>query len=246
MSSAASYERGTRRSRGRRQPSYEQSVTRRVNELTLGQSYRPPLIPPLFSSQPWNNVTVRYLTTIPAAKVDVSAGEIADFLCLQVGAYTGSSSNVTHVTIELRIQSVAVWLLVEKRACLKLMPMDFLRGSKYCELANVDSMAQKNMYAAAGFHYPVSHRSHVFVIDNKNENDGKVPIFSLDGTPGDVECHVRCLWRGANTGNLTQTFQLEPVAPRSKPKKDEVPGPSSILSDEILGTDFERLSQDLS
>lgn len=197
--------RGRGRARGSSNSSQvDRLVSRRLSEMTKGSVFRPTLVPPLFSSQPWNNVIVRILDNVPEKTLEIKLSTIFEFLSNQLGLFTESGSHIP-IDMELRIQSISVWLLSEA-SVLKLMPIDFLRtGNRSCELANVDSMSQKNMYATAGYIFPTAHSSHVFLNSDPNQI-----ICAIDGTRGPCEIHVKAVWRGARTADIKSVFKPIP------------------------------------
>lgn len=207
--------RGARRGRGASalQPggsAIERAVTRRLAEMTRGQVFRPTLMPPLFSSQPWNNVIVRVLEDIPAETYKLKLSKIMECLRGQLGLFIEKAGHTSYIEVEFRIQSISVWLMVDG-GVLKVMPLDFLRSGTVCELANIDSMAQKNMFATAGFIYPAAHSAHVFL-----STDSDIAVCAIDGTKGHIEIHVKAVWRGANTADLRPTFASVPVSRRGR------------------------------
>lgn len=62
-------------------------VAAKVNALTKGKVFRPTLILPLFSQQPWNVMTLRMLKSLTDTSILLSAKDLEDPLCMQLGVY---------------------------------------------------------------------------------------------------------------------------------------------------------------
>lgn len=198
------YSRG-RRGRGARfqanQSGERSFITRRINEVTRGHTYQPSMLPPLFSLQPWNAATVRFVAIVTAAQelfLTIAAKDVYDKMINQLGLYY-FNTQAYPISVEWRLQAYSAWSKAEK-GFLRTLPMDFIRADKPSELTNVDSMTQKNMYAAVGYQYPVAHTNHVLTTDS-------TPVLLIDAPTGkEVEIHFKVLWRGANTVNYSLAY----------------------------------------
>jgi len=191
-------------------------VNQRVNALLNGRSFRPTLMPPTFSTQPWNTVIIRHQVNLSPGFTTVTHTQLVAALAKQCGLYSKTGTETKDINIELRYLSVSAWLLTESIGFLRLLPLDLATAhysSKTSEMANVDSMGQKNMYPASGYVWPSSQQNLTWLSENKQS------VIILDGTPSNIcELHVKVLWRGAEGSDI----QLIPTSvPRRKPARPQ-------------------------
>lgn len=179
------------------------TVDSRVSNLIHGRTFRPTLMPPLFSAQPWSNATVRSIVTVTQKFSTVRTDTIVKNICGQLGLFYQTKDKNYNINIEFRILSISVWFK-QDQGYLRLLPLDLIDSrnspNHVRELTNIDCMAQKNMYASGGYVWPVTHQSLVF-------QDEASPVFALEGnTTGDVEYHLKVLWRGASALELNRVY----------------------------------------
>lgn len=183
-------------------------VNRKVNEELRGKVLRARPTPPVFSLQPWNNVTVRDKLKITGNEHYYKIQDLARVLRKQVGAYTQAGSTYTGCGIEFQIHGLIAWNISDlSGGFLRLLPMDFLTGTDQShELQNISSNATKNQYAACGFIFPSSHQQHVHYLEQSFLEDVKDSLGTLVlidvNSQSDVELHVTVRWRLAMGSNI--------------------------------------------
>lgn len=165
-------------------------------------------MPPVFSTQPWNNVTVREKLKITQTEYWHKIETMAKALRKQIGAYTQVGSTYTGVGLEFQISNIMVWNVSSvSGSFLRLQPMDFLTGTDQShELANVASNGLKNQFPACGYVFPSSHQQHVHYLpqsDLKAGNDALGTLALIDtNSQSDVEIHTSVRWRCAMGANI--------------------------------------------
>lgn len=125
---------------------------------------------------------------------------------------------------EIKFLSVMVWNIVETNSDLSLIARD-PSNSLSTELARVDSLGMKSMYARAGYNYPVNVSNYVY----HSTKDASKVLASIYATSPGYEVHFKILWRGAQL-SLSSTLKYEDFSPISKP----------VTSDDI-DTDIDAL-----
>lgn len=172
-----------------------------LNNQIKGGRFRPSLLPTQYSTNPWCNMTVRIKKNTAShyfTILDIHKQIIAQF-------------GIAASTLEIRIISVAVWAF--KSLSLTLWPTDFLASSNAQELAVCNSMAQKNMYACAGFKYPMNHSNHVFYVKPEDTKGSTICIIEAPDA-GDFETHFKVLFRGGvPTSTVLRYVEEAPPAP---------------------------------
>lgn len=93
---------------------------------------------------------------------------------------------------EIKIISIAVWNIVDANSDLTLVARD-PTGTQSSELMRIDSMGMRNMYARAGFNYPVTVSSCVY----HTVKDASKQVAACYGSRPGYEVHLKVMWRGA-------------------------------------------------
>lgn len=199
-----------RNARGKsRVTSVDKIVAAKVNAATRGRSFRPNLVPPIFSHQPWNGVTLRLVKELGTSSIAICFDDLDDPLCKQLGAYyvpdPANSNNVKNILLEYRLDSMSVWNMGE-RAFLRVMALDFLTKSR-SELVTMDSSPMKNMFACVGYVWPVAHQQHVIFSGDQNKEN----VIYIDGAPGQIEIHLKMQWRCAMSSDIKRLFVHVPT-----------------------------------
>lgn len=171
-----------------------------------GGTFRPPTIPQVFSLTPFNQVLIR-LREGAKSPWNLSIGDVHAIMTKQLG-FTGI--NFTgEAGFEIKFQSIMVWNIVDGNSDLTLAVRD-PSGTASTELARVDSMGMKNMYARTGYNYPVSVSSCVY----HSVKDAAKQLASIYATRPGYEVHLKILWRGAYF-SVSSTLSFEDFAPQS-------------------------------
>lgn len=159
------------------------------SRIIRGGTFKPPIVPQVFSLTPFNQVIIRLRE---AAKVpwNLSIGDIHVVMTKQLGFtginFTGDGG------FEFKLISIMVWNVVDSNSDLTVAVRD-PSGTISTELSRVDSMGMKNMYARVGYNYPISVSSCVY----HSVKDASKPLASVYATRPGYEVHVKILWRGA-------------------------------------------------
>lgn len=178
-----------------------------VDTAFRGKRFQPTLMPSQFTSQPWNNATIRIKLTqaqLSAAANYLQSATIIDIAQKQLGLIADTKA----LSIEFRIQKFSAWAIGGE--ALRILPIDFVNGASTSELIVLDSMAQKNMYACVGYQYPMSHQVKVI---NSAKTSINIMYIESDNT---VEIHLNVLWRPSNQGKLISGYEY--VNPSSRKK----------------------------
>lgn len=208
-----SYNRYVRRSR-QIKPGASSSMSGKraqAESLFKGQRFQPSLMPSQFSSQPWNNATIRHKIAQNSGSYLTSA-TLINVIQRQLGlSVTDSQRKDLFLPIEYRILKFSAWAI--GGTSLRILPMDYLSGTSTSELTVLDSMAQKNMYACVGYQYPMSHQVKVLSAQSDKYN-----VFYLEAD-STVELHISILWRPSDQGKLTLKFEYVKEDTKSKRHK---------------------------
>ncbi|CAH1106843.1 unnamed protein product [Psylliodes chrysocephalus] len=161
----------------------------RITQLTKGKVFRPSVMPPVFSTQPWNSAIVRSMASLTTAFSTIDASNVISAACNQLGLFTGTGVQISYVKMEFKVVSVACWFKLDN-GYFRLLPLDLIESravpTQTRELTNIDCMAQKNMYATGGYVWPSSHQQLVFT------NGDKGNILALEGSAtGNLEWHLK-------------------------------------------------------
>lgn len=184
------------------------------NKTTRGGTFRPPIIPQVFSLTPFNSVLIR-LRESQKSPWNISVGDVHAIMVKQLG-FTGINFS-GETGFEIKFQSILVWNVVDTNSDLSLVAKD-PTGTSSTELARVDSLGMKNMYARAGYSYPMNVSNTVF----HSIKDASKQLASLYATRPGYEVHFKILWRGAYF-SVSSTLGYE----------DFHPAPEAVESDDI-------------
>lgn len=172
-----------------------QTSKRNVKRATIssrsvrGGMFRPATTPQVYSLTPFNQVILR-LRESAKSPWNVTIGDVHAVMTKQLG-FTGVNFS-GEGGFEVKLISIAVWNTVDGNSDLTLVARD-PSGTVSSELARVDSMGMKNMYARAGFNYPVNVSSCVY----HTVKDASKQVAACYGTRPGYELHLKILWRGA-------------------------------------------------
>lgn len=172
------------------------------NDFT-GRKLLPSEVPPVVNAAPWNTGTLIFRVD-KAATTSVSMSTLRPIAKAQFGFNNITDAGTSTVHFEFRIQSVSCWAITG--STLSLYPIDLVRGTNsgsQVELARLDSIAMRNMYARTGFSFPGAIRA----IPLSTDRDGGQKIFVVK-SDGSIEAHIHVLWRGANTAELQRTYDF--------------------------------------
>lgn len=165
-----------------------------------GGTFRPPIVPQVYSLTPFNTVLIR-LRESAKSPWNISIGDVHAVMTKQLGFtginFTGDGG------FEVRFMSIMVWNITDGNSDLTVAVRD-PSGTASTELARVDSMGMKNMYARIGFNYPISISSCVY----HSVKDGNKQIASIYATRPGYEVHLKIMWRGAYF-SVTSTLGFE-------------------------------------
>lgn len=156
---------------------------------TRGYIFRPPLVPQVFSLTPFNNALIR-IREGSKTSWNITFGDVHAVMTKQLGF-----TNVTFSSeggFEVKLQSISVWNVRDENTDLTLVARD-PSGTSTTELARVDSMGMKNMYARCGYSYPITVSSSVF----HTVKDGSKHLATVYSSMAGFEVHIKLLWRGA-------------------------------------------------
>lgn len=212
-------------------------VNQRIRDVTSGRRFIPPLIPPQFTCQPWNNIVVRFRNTLANSVASITVEDLAKNLTTQAGLCQSDSTKkpINPIPVDVRIQKVMCWIddKATTSGMLTLYPYDF---DAKTELAVLESTAQKNMYACVGYAWPISHQTRV--LDNTTRKDTVLLI--IDATNKvDYEMHFHILWRGSNSFQIDKVYAPVPV--RVQPSSSiEVIDNIEVEEDSSASTEIER------
>lgn len=179
-----------------------------INRSIRGGIFKPPVIPQVFSLSPFNIVLIR-LRESSKSPWNISLGDVHAVMVKQLG-FTGVVFS-GETGFELKLQTIMVWNVVDNNSDLTLVARD-PTGSSNTELARVDSMGMKNMYARAGYNYPATVSSCVY----HSIKDGSKQLASVYATKPGYEVHLKILWRGAYF-SVSSTLGYEDFYPTDKP-----------------------------
>lgn len=175
-----------------------------VQRNIRGGTFRPATTPQVFSLTPFNQVILR-LRENAKSPWNITIGDLHATMTKQLGftdtKFSGESG------FEIKIISIAVWNVVEANSDLTLVARD-PSGTTSSELARVDSMGMKNMYARAGYNYPVNVSSCVY----HTLKDASKQVASCYATRPGYEVHLRIQWRGAYF-SVSSTLSYEDFSP---------------------------------
>lgn len=178
-------------------------VNNRIHSVTHGQRFEPPLTPPQFSTQPWNSAVVRVRGTFSSTNATYSVEKIWKALAGQIGLYYDSSAFQSghFVPCDLRIQKIMAWTLSTSiSGIVRIFPYNFQDA---VELAVLDSVGQKNMYATVGYVWPASLQNHVL----SSTTSKSTTVFVIDGSDNvSVEIHITVLWKSVHNAELKQIY----------------------------------------
>lgn len=178
-----------------------------------GGTFRPSSVPQVYSLTPFNQALIR-LREGTKSPWNISIGDVHAVMTKQLGFtginFTGESG------FEFKLQAISVWNIVDGNSDLTLAVRD-PSGTSSTELSRVDSMGMKNMYARAGYNYPVSVSSCVY----HSIKDAGKQVASIYGTRPGYEVHLKILWRGAYF-SVSSTLGYEDFHPTTDGNSDDI------------------------
>lgn len=178
------------------------SNTRLMRELN-GHKLLPPETPPVFVGQPWNNITVILRIKAEGSDHKITVEDLRVALRAQAG-FNNVPDNTTTTTLlhfDFRVKSILAWATDGHSMC--MMPMDIIADTT--ELVRIDSNAQRNMYARAGYKLPLAQSS----MTVSTARSSKKIICILLGA-NSYEVHMNLLWKGADTALPKSSFTYPP------------------------------------
>lgn len=185
------------------------SVLNSIHKELHGHKFVPSEMPPTFIAQPWNNMTL-ILREKRAAPLLIKVSDLRIALQAQCGfsnvPFAADTNKVTNVHFDIRIKGVSVWAIDSKP--FSLLPMDLLNSK--AELCRIDSNPQKNMYARAGYKFPLAQSS----VTISTFTQPTVVILNLQNA-NEYEIHLNVLWKGADTSLPTLAYVYPPHTRRS-------------------------------
>lgn len=166
-------------------------VKKQLETLVRGASFTPGARPPTVIAQPWNPLVAIDVGTLLSKTI--SAKDLAQTICDQVGFFYSSGQTDVRLDIEFRVLRVSAWSRDEN---LSLYPLDFV-NDKNIELSRIDGALAKNQWARVGYTYPASLQAYTlssaFLSDLK-----KSRLYSIvTQKASHVEIHTKILWRSA-------------------------------------------------
>jgi hypothetical protein len=120
------------------------------------------------------------------------------------------------------------------------MALDFLTTTK-SELVNLDSSPMRNMFATVGYVWPVAHQQRVWYIAESNTQ----AVLYIDGTPGDIEIHIRMQWRCALTADIKKISVHRPMSARPKRATSDASEANSDFELDMEGLSVSPRMQDV-
>lgn len=175
-----------------------------------GYKFLPSEMPPSFVAQPWNNMPLIIRKKGASSTWQVKVSDVLIALRAQAGfTNVPSTESKDAVHFEIRIKGISVW--ETGGLAFALMPMDILNvGSELCR---IDSNPQRNMFARAGYQYPLAHTSITLSTFTKSST----LLFTLLGG-STYEVHLSLVWKGADSS----LPQLEFVYPSPRRRLHEL------------------------
>lgn len=183
------------------------------SKLVRGGSFRPPTIPQVFSLTPFNQVLIR-LRESQKSPWNITLGDVHAVMVKQLG-FTGIQFN-GESGFELKFTAILVWNTVDVNSDLTVAVRD-PSGTASTELARIDSMGMKNMYARAGYNYPASISSCVY----HSVKDANKQVATIYATRPGYEVHLKILWRGAYF-SVSSTLGYEDFVPPVEGNSDDI------------------------
>lgn len=176
------------------------NITEQIKRFVNGQTLVPQEQPPVFVSQPWNNIQLIMRKASVTKSYKVTMPEILYFLRGQAGF------NFDAAHFDLRIKAIKVWA-TDNNSSMSLFPLDFTHEApdNKIELCRIDSNYMKNMYARAGYRWP-SHLCNLTLSTVSSANS----IAQIVTNSTRLEIHLDILWKGAETASLLLDYQVGP------------------------------------
>lgn len=175
---------------------------RLMRELN-GHKLLPPETPPVFVGQPWNSITVILRITADGSDQKITVEDLRVALRAQTG-FNNVPDTVTTTQLlhfDFRVKNILAWATDGHSMC--MMPMDIIADTT--ELVRIDSNAQRNMYARAGYKLPLAQSSMTI----STARSPKKVICILLGA-NSYEVHLNLLWKGADTALPKSSFTYPP------------------------------------
>lgn len=174
-----------------------------IHRQMNGHTYTPSDHPPVVSTAPWSQTTIRYRPD-PKDHMWIKGADVREAFACQLGFADKTGIALPDVHFEFKMQSIAVWLLGE--GLLQVQPLDVVANDGSREYARLESFTVKNMYAKVGYVYPITAQN--YVVSTKTQ----VALAYVSSTPVQLEVHLRVLWRGANAASLKLVHVYRPIS----------------------------------
>lgn len=154
------------------------------NRLFLGGSAQPPQDPPMVAYQPWNHLTLAWISK-PG---DTNFGDLVNKIKAQLDPK--GSGLAQSPAVQMKIHSVKVWNLTDKTIALTVYDFHDLDDSdQLCGMMDAGSTGAPRL----GYQLPLSHRSTVIRNDDKT---GKKKLFTTSAaSSSSIMNYVRLEWR---------------------------------------------------
>lgn len=198
----------------------------KINTINKGKVFRPSMLPPVFSAQCWNTNIIRLVRNVGTTWDLVSSSALSTAAVKQLGLYTytqtqNGPTDFKYMTIEFKIINVCAWDKAEA-GYFRLLPLDLIQNQSETgtrELANIDCMGQKNMYACGGFVWPSAHQNAVY----ESGHGGNIVALEANKS-SEIEVHIKINWRSADAMKLAKVFEYVPDVKLKRRKKIEETG----------------------
>lgn len=154
------------------------------NRLFLGGSAQPPQDPPMVAYQPWNHLTLAWIS----APGDTNFGDLVNHIKAQLDPK--STGLAPSPSVQMKVHSVKVWNLTDKTIALTVYDFhDTDDSDQLCGMMDAGSTGSPRL----GYQLPLSHRSSV--IRNDKDSGSRKLFTTSAASSSSLMNYVRLEWR---------------------------------------------------